>query len=204
MGAPSVSVLMASFNCERFIGTAIESVLASTFSDFEFIIVDDCSTDKTFSIINDFAGRDSRIRVFRNEKRLGDYPNRNKAASFANGKYLKYVDHDDYIYPWGIALMVESMEKFPDAGWGICSLNADKDRPFPFRLDPPEIFEYQNFKASLFHNPPLCAIIKKQVFDAIGGFSGKPLMSDVEMWHLLSLKYSMVLMQHGLVWYRVH
>ena len=87
-----ISVLMTAFNREKYIGEAIESVLASTFKDFELIIVDDCSSDKTVEIAKNYENLDKRVKVFLNEKNLGDYSNRNKAASLANGKYIKYVD----------------------------------------------------------------------------------------------------------------
>src|SRR5580704_2775124 len=118
MSYPLISILMTAYNREKFIAEAIESVLASTFEDFELIIVDDCSIDSTIEIAKTYERNDARIKVYRNENNLGDYPNRNRAASYAKGKYLKYIDADDYIYPWGLQLLIEMMEKFPDAGWG--------------------------------------------------------------------------------------
>ena len=86
-----VSVLMTSYNREKYIAEAIESVLASSYTNFELIIVDDHSADNSFTIAKEFEKKDSRVRVFKNEKNLGDYPNRKYAASLATGKYLKFV-----------------------------------------------------------------------------------------------------------------
>jgi len=94
---PIVSVLMTSYNREDFIGEAIQSVLNSTFKDFELIICDDGSTDKTVEIARSFEKADPRVKVFINPKNLGDYPNRNQAASHATGKYLKY---DNWCFIW--------------------------------------------------------------------------------------------------------
>ncbi len=201
---PLVSVLMTSYNRSKYIASAIESVMASTYAHWELIIVDDRSSDDTVAIARRFAEQDQRIRVYVNEKNLGDYPNRNHAASLAKGKYIKYVDADDAIYPWGLDILVTCMEQFPEAGWGLCSLDQFSASPYPFVLQPEEIFLHHNFKASLFHKAPLSAIIRKDLFDAVGGFSGKRQMSDVEMWHILSLKSPLVLMPHGIVWYRTH
>ena len=99
MHAPTVSVLMTSYNHEQYIGAAIESVLASTFADFELIVVDDCSLDQTAALAHQYARTDRRIHVVTNDKNLGDYPNRNQAASYATGTYLKYLDADDLLYP---------------------------------------------------------------------------------------------------------
>jgi hypothetical protein len=71
-------------------------------------------------------------------------------------------------------------------------------------LKPKEIFEHHLFKSSLFHKAPLSAIIKREVFDSVGGFSGKRQMSDTEMWHILATRFPLVLMPHGIVWYREH
>jgi len=201
---PLVSVLMTAYNREKYIGAAIESVLASTYSNFELIITDDCSSDNTVQIARDYASKDPRVKVFVNEKNLGDYPNRNRAASHASGKYLKYIDADDFIYPWGLRLLVEMMEKFPEAGWGLCSLDQDLRRPFPFMLSPEEIYNYHYTGPGLFHKAPLSAIIRRDIFILESGFSPIRMAGDYEMWHRLGQKYRVVLMPHGLVWYREH
>lgn len=201
---PMVSVLMTTYNREKYLAIAVESVLASTYTDFELIIVDDQSKDRSYEIALEYAERDSRVRVFRNEKNLGDYPNRNKAASLARGKYLKYVDADDMIYPTGLQVMVSGMENFPEAGWGLSSLPQDKDRIFPFMLSGREAYLRHYFKERLFHKAPLSAIIKKEAFDKVGGFTGKRYLGDFEMWHILANHYPVVLMAQGVVWYREH
>lgn len=195
---------MTCYNREKYISIAIESVLASTYPNFELIIVDDGSIDDTVKIAKQYAAKDERIKVYENEKNLGDYPNRNEAAFYATGKYLKYVDSDDYIYPHGLEIMVNSMEQFPDAGFGLCSLKPDAERPFPFMLNAKEAYEYHFFGPGLFHKGPLTAIFLKSAFDAVGGFKEKRMISDIDMWHRLALQYPVVLMPDGLVWQRKH
>ncbi|MDH7463661.1 glycosyltransferase family 2 protein [Chitinophagaceae bacterium 26-R-25] len=204
MNAPLVSVLMTSYNREKYIADAIESVLASTYSNLELIIVDDGSKDSTVEIAKKYAQKDSRVLVHVNEKNLGDYPNRNRAASHAKGKYLKYVDADDLIYPWGLELLVNMMEKFPDAGWGLCSLAQDEHNIFPFQLSPAEAYSYHYQGPGLFHKAPLSSIIKKDIFFEAGEFGAIRMAGDFEMWHRLAQKYPVVLMPQGIVWYRKH
>jgi glycosyltransferase involved in cell wall biosynthesis len=204
MSSPLVSVLMTSYNREKYIATAIESVLASTYTNLELIIVDDRSKDSTVSIANSYADKDDRVRVYVNEQNLGDYKNRNQAASYAKGKYIKYVDADDYIYPWGLQILVETLESFKEAGWGLCSIEQNIDRPFPFQLSPAEAYAYHYEGPGLFHKAPLSAIIKKSCFDAVGGFSPIRMAGDFDMWHRLAQLYPVVLMPHGIVWYRKH
>ena len=69
------------------------------------IIVDDVSQDDTYSVAMRYAEQDSRISVYKNDTNLGDYPNRNMAASYAKGKYLKYLDADDKLYPYGLEII---------------------------------------------------------------------------------------------------
>jgi glycosyltransferase involved in cell wall biosynthesis len=201
---PMVSVLMTAYNREKYIAYAMESVLASTYRDFELIIADDRSSDGTLDIAKGIAEQDSRVRVFLNENNLGDYPNRNQAASYARGKYLKYVDADDYIYPRGLEILVEMMEQFPEAGFGLCSLEQDIARPFPFQLDPRAAYQYHYQGPGLFHKAPLSAIIRKSAFDQVGGFAPIRMAGDFEMWHRLGQQFPVVLMPQGIVWYREH
>ncbi len=94
---PEVSVLTTCYNRAPYIEQTIESVLSQTSQNFEYIIVDDCSTDGSYEIAKSFAEKDRRIQVHQNEKNLGDYPNRNLAASYARGRYLKFIDSDDIL-----------------------------------------------------------------------------------------------------------
>jgi glycosyltransferase involved in cell wall biosynthesis len=116
---PKVSILTTVYNHEKYLAACIESVLASSYLDWEMIIVDDQSKDSSVAIAQSYEAKDSRIKVYVNEHYLGDYPNRNKTASYAKGKYLKYVDADDMIYPHGLEIMVQTMEQFPEADFGL-------------------------------------------------------------------------------------
>jgi glycosyltransferase involved in cell wall biosynthesis len=203
MTAPLISVLMTAYNREKYIAEAIESVLASSFKSFELIIVDDCSKDRTVEIARRYTS-DPRVQVHVNEKNLGDYPNRNRAASLAHGRYLKYVDSDDYIYHHCLETMVGMMERFPDSGLGLAAFAQDPKRPFPIRLSPREAYFRHYFRTPIFAPGPLAAIIRKDAFDTIGGFTGKRMVGDFEMWHIMAAHYPVVMMPYGLVWYRLH
>lgn len=200
---PILSVLTTAYNREKFVADAIQSVLASSFTDFELIVVDDCSTDRTVEIARDFEAKDSRVRVYANEKNLGDYPNRNKAASYARGKYIKYLDSDDMMYPHGLGFMVNSMEQFPAAGFGLAS-RADDHRCYPVCISPAEIF-MENFKGyGHFYRAPGSSIMKREVFEKEGGFSGERMIGDLDLWLRLAKKYPMVKFPFDLYWCRHH
>ena len=203
---PLVSVLMTTYNREQYLPEAIESVLASCYKNFELIIVDDNSNDGTLNIAKAYETKDKRIKVYVNENHLGDYANRNQAASYAGGKYLKFVDSDDYIYPEGLGVLVKIMEQFPDAGWGICSLKPTTyiNRPYPFELTPKQAYEFSYLGPGLFSTPPLCVIIKREIFQKADGFINDRMVGDLELWHRLAQKHNVVLIQDGIVWNREH
>jgi glycosyltransferase involved in cell wall biosynthesis len=167
---PLLSVLMTSFNREQFITEAMESVLISNYDHLELIIVDDGSTDKTVEIARSYAKTDSRIRVYVNQQNLGDYPNRNRAASYAIGEFLMFVDSDDKILKDGFAHCITAMEKFPEAGMGML-LKSKKAEPFYLSAE-------EVIKRHFFHDPCLMigpggTILRRTFFEAIGGYPVK-------------------------------
>ena len=202
---PLVSVLMTAYNREKYIEEAIESVLASTYLNWELIILDDGSKDNTVGLANAYAIKDDRVKVFQNEKNLGQFKNRNKIVDYAQGKYLKYLDSDDMIYPYGLEQLVYYMEQFPEAGYGLCSIDQDNEKLFPLFLTPEETYKRHFLeKKQVFHKAPLSSIIRTDVFKKLGGFPHEAVSGDFAMWCELSLKTSVVLMPRGFVWYRVH
>jgi glycosyltransferase involved in cell wall biosynthesis len=201
----TVSVLMTVYNREDYLALAIESVLASTYHNFELIIVDDCSKDRSVEIAESYALKDDRISIYKNEKNLGDYGNRNKAAGLAKGKYLKYLDSDDYIYSFSLGYMVECMEKYSMAAYGFSHRKFQlDDKHFPVNFSPNEAYKEHFFRNGFFYASPGSSIIRKDIFDAAGKFSGKRYVGDYELWLKLSAKYDCIVFQPGLIWWRIH
>lgn len=202
---PLVSVLMTSYNREKHISESIKSLLNSTYQNWELIVLDDFSKDKTYEIAKEYEKTDSRIKVFKNTINLGQFTNRNEIVKYASGKYIKYLDSDDLIYPHGLEVLVYYMEKYPDADYGLCSLEQHPITIYPILLTPKESYQWHYIKKfPLFHKAPLSSIIKKEVFNAVGGFPHEAVSGDFAMWNLLAQKHSVVLMPQGIVWYRVH
>ncbi len=92
---PRVSIGLPVYNGENFVGQAIESLLAQTFEDFELIISDNASTDKTEELCRTFAAQDKRIRYTRNAENIGLVRNYNQVFTLSSGEYFKWADHDD-------------------------------------------------------------------------------------------------------------
>lgn len=113
-GKPLVSIGIPVYNGENYISGAIESILLQTFTDFELIISDNASTDRTQIICEDYALKDKRIRYYRNEKNLGASKNFNCLFGLSLGKYFKWAAHDDMIAPDFLEKCVKIMENNPD------------------------------------------------------------------------------------------
>lgn len=117
MSNPFFSVITVTYNSSQFVRDAIESVLASTYTEFELIIGDDCSTDNTWDIINEY--NDQRIIKYRNETNLREYPNRNKALSMAKGEWVIFIDGDDVIFEHGLASFEQFITQYEDVSMVI-------------------------------------------------------------------------------------
>lgn len=107
-----VSVIMPVYNMTEFVGEAIESILQQTFSDFEFIIIDDASDDGTDSLVRSYT--DERIVLVRNDSNIGNYASRNKGMQQARGKYIAIMDADDIAMPERLAKQFDYLEAHLD------------------------------------------------------------------------------------------
>ena len=199
-----VSVLMTAYNRAPYIGAAIESVLAQTFGDFELLITDNCSTDDSFAIAKRYETLDPRIRVVRNERNLGQFGNRNRAAELAKAPLLKYHDSDDLMYPHCLAVMVAMMDAEPSAGFGLSTGNAWPGGPCPMLLTPRMAYQREFFGGGMFQAGPGGSIFRAEVFQALGGFVDEGSPSDHLFWLRACTKVNVVLMPGDLFWYRTH
>ncbi|MEP7108244.1 MAG: glycosyltransferase family A protein [Ferruginibacter sp.] len=170
MQSPMVSVLMTAYNREKYIAEAITSVLSSTYTNFELIIVDDCSSDKTVTIAREFEAKDCRVKLYVNDKNLGDYPNRNKAAGYATGVYLVSVDSDDMIFKDGIETCISYMLQFPQARFATYYCLPAREA---FVMDSVTAIQNHFFKQQFLIVGPGGLIVERTYFIEIGGFPEK-------------------------------
>jgi glycosyltransferase involved in cell wall biosynthesis len=113
--APRVSVGLPVYNGERYLARTLDSILAQDFADFELIVSDNASTDRTAEICRDYAQRDSRVRYFRNERNLGAGPNYDSCFHRARGTYFKWAAHDDALAPDYLSKAVAALDAAPEA-----------------------------------------------------------------------------------------
>jgi glycosyltransferase involved in cell wall biosynthesis len=110
--APLVSVITPAYNVARYIGEAIDSVIAQTQGDFEYLVVDDGSTDETEQIVRAYAARDARTRLLSGGHR-GSSTARNLGIRQARGTYIAFLDGDDRWHPQFLARSVRAMAEAP-------------------------------------------------------------------------------------------
>lgn len=113
---PRVSVLMPAYNSEKYIAEAIESILNQTFTDFEFIIINDGSTDGTSKIVRKYATRDPRIKFIDNKRNQGLIAVLNQGLDLCTGEYIARMDSDDISRPERFKLQVDYMDAHPNVG----------------------------------------------------------------------------------------
>ncbi len=123
-----ISVIMPTYNVEPYVAEAIESILNQSYSNIEFVIVDDCSTDKTFEICKRYAEKDSRIKLFRNEVNSKIEFSLNRALENATGKYIVRMDGDDISDRFRLEKMKNFLDINPDiklVGTSAITINAE-------------------------------------------------------------------------------
>ena len=200
---PAVSVLITAFNRERFIGPAIESVLVQTFTDFELLVVDDCSTDGTVEVVRRYLS-DPRVRLVQNERNLGQFPNRNHAATLARGEFLKYHDSDDLMYPHCLSVMVDALAAEPTAGLALSAHSAWPGGPSPMLLTPQLAYQREFLGSGLANLGPAAALFRREAFLALGGFPDEGPHSDWLFWLKACRQVNTLLTSGDLFWYRIH
>ena len=111
---PKVSVGIPVYNGEKFLAQALDSILPQTFTDFEIIIADNASSDRTREICLQYEQKDKRIRYYRNNTNVGAAPNHNLLVDLAKGEYFKWAAYDDRIAPEFLSRCVEILDTHPD------------------------------------------------------------------------------------------
>lgn len=199
-----VSVLITVFNREEYIAEAIESVLASTFKKFELIIVDDCSTDNSVTIINSYLAIDSRIKFYQNQTNLGQFANRNKAIELSIGEYVKFLDSDDKLVPNGLFIMINSMLKFRDAGLGLPA-KVNYNNKLPYQLTQHEsILSHYNGENHLCIGPT-GSIFKREALLKAGLYEAQyGILADTLLNIKIASLYETVFFTRDLFFWRTH
>lgn len=109
---PLVSIIIPVYNVEKYLSRCLDSALAQTLHNIEYICVEDSSKDSSLDVLNEYAARDCRIKVFKNERNKGLSYNRNFGIAHATGKYIYFLDSDDTIEPDAMRILCDAAEKY--------------------------------------------------------------------------------------------
>lgn len=168
---PKVSVLMGAYNCADTVEKSMDSVVAQTFTDWEFIICDDGSSDKTFEIVKKYAQKEPRIHVIQNERNRGLSFTLNHCLEAADGEYCARMDGDDLCDPRRFEKQVKFLDDHPEYGFVSTAMKRFNENGY-FEIHNSAFQEsptaYDFIKGTPFCHAPV--MIRKKVYDAVDGY----------------------------------
>ena len=202
-----ISVIIPTYNRANYLREAIASMLSQTYQNFEIIVVDDGSTDKTREVVESFG---ERVRYFY-QKNSGVGAARNKGIIESRGEYIAFLDADDIWFPEKLLFQMDIFEKFKADMVYACSVNAEEKRiRGEFKLDVTRCDVWtRNFKELFWWNdiPTSSVVIKKESLTKFGVFDeDRSIMSaeDYDLWLRIVSKIKIVGVREPLFYYRDH
>jgi len=206
---PLVSVIMAAYNCQEYVGEAIESILAQTYENWELICVDDASTDRTRAIVARYAEANDRIKLLCNAENLGPAATRNVALKHAKGEFLAVLDADDVALPDRLERSLEAFGQDPALGLvaGVYETIGRDGRTL--RRLPAQAWDASQIRNTLLtEGPPFghsSIMVRRALLDLIGGYDeAMPVAQDYDMYLRLLPHCKFAKLQTTLVKWRQH
>lgn len=199
-----VSVLMPVYNGERFLAESIESILSQTFSDWELVIVNDGSTDKSAEICKSYS--DKRIKYFANPENKGLIYTRSLAISKATSEFVAFLDSDDMALPDRLKEQVSFLENNPEYGFcGTWGISIDEDGECLKKINLP--VDDQEIKTGLLYSNTFIqssVMIRKSILTDEAYSRDFPVAEDYDLWCRLSRRYKSCNIPKHLTKYRWH
>ncbi|MBR4863350.1 MAG: glycosyltransferase [Oscillospiraceae bacterium] len=201
---PKVSVVMPAYNAEAYIGAAIESILNQSFTDFEFLILNDCSADGTEDIIKSY--NDSRIVYLKNEKNMGVAATLNKGFAVAQGDYIARMDADDIAHPRRFEQQVAYLDAHPEVavlGTQVRFFSVEGDgEPFCYSGSCAQLKIDLLFASAIAHPS---VMLRRQMILDLGGYDSQfEGLEDYELWCRVSQQAALAVYPEILLRYRIH
>lgn len=214
--APFVSVCLPTWNGDKYLESAISSVLGQTYRDFELVIVDDGSTDQTLEIARSFSSSEPRVWIHANEKRLGIPTNFNRALALARGAFINVFNQDDMMLPTNLERKVKTLCGNPALAFvhSAIELIVEPSAPRPLmRLeqaseDDVAIEGGASLRKLILHGDFICessVLFRRSAIEELGGFNESLHFAfDYEAWMRMSVRHHVAYLAAPLVRYRWH
>jgi glycosyltransferase involved in cell wall biosynthesis len=210
---PKVSVILPSYNHEKYIKESIASVLDQTYQDFEIIITDDGSRDRSVEIINRFS--DPRIKLFIHSRNQGLSITANNCIKHSHGEYIAMLNSDDAWAPRKLELQVAFLDQHPEVGvvfgkveWVDAESRLITDPNFPYRY----IFDFRNrsrfkwLRHFFYYGNCLChpsSLVRRECYTEVGMYDPSLAnLQDFDLWIRICLKYDIHILNQKLVRFR--
>lgn len=206
---PKISVCVPTYNRAPLLGNFLSSILDQTYTDFEVIVSDNCSTDATQEIVASFA--DSRLRYYRNEANIGPYPNMNRLVALARGEYVCIVHDDDLYAEEFLQRESEMLDRHPHVGMVHCAVREvdiegsfrQTVRAYPTTRVLPGQQEFVRYLQG--HNVCCSSVMaRRTLFQDAGPFETSYLCADFLMWMKFALRADVAYIADPLLEMRVH
>jgi glycosyltransferase involved in cell wall biosynthesis len=200
-----ISVVMPVYNGERYLGESIESILNQTYKDFEFIIINDGSTDRSLDILREFQKLDKRIKLVSRENK-GVVYSLNEGVKMAQGEYIARMDADDVSDPGRLLKQLKYAQENELAVCGTWAESIDSQgNKIGNLVYPPNVNKIRLF--TFLHNPFIhsSVIFRKDLFEKVGGYKTFfKHIEDYELWTRIVFKYKTGNVPEKLMKYRLH
>lgn len=196
-----ISIILPVYNGERYLAESIESILNQSYQNLELIIVDDCSTDSTKSIILSYAEQDERIIYLRNDTNLKLPASLNRGFRQARGEYWTWTSDDNLYMPTAIERMAEFLDGHPDIAMVYCDMDVIDETGSVIKQLPvgnPDRLLYENIVYA-------CFLYRKQAADMVGEYdTSRFLVEDYEYWLRIYLAFQIAPIHECFYQYRTH
>jgi glycosyltransferase involved in cell wall biosynthesis len=202
---PKVTVLVPVYNREHYVRDAIDSILAQTFTDFELLVIDDGSTDRSSEVVRSY--QDPRIRFVGNEMNEGIPKTRNKGVQLARGEYLALLDSDDRAFPERLATQVAFLDSHPDfaavGAWieWMDEVGRPLGRVKRRAVSPDEIAALRLFRSCLENS---ASMARTAVVREYGYREDYAVSEDFDLWSRIAAKHKLATLPRVLVYRRLH
>jgi hypothetical protein len=206
MSYPVVSIVMSVFNGQAFLSEAIESIRSQTFSNYEFVVINDGSTDKTAEILSAYASSDARMHIIHHENK-GRAASLNIGIGLAKGNYIARMDADDISLPHRLEAQVDFMDRNPSVGVLGGAVEVIRSAGHVLTTFQPPVQD-SDIKSKMLHGNPMwhpTVVMRKEVVLAAGGYR-KPLLDadDYDLFLRMGERSQLANLSKLVLQYRIH